>query len=97
MDTLKPRIHPPAYKAKVAIEALKEQLTISQIASQYNVHPTQISAWKQIAKQGLNDLFTDKRSRVDKSPDELISQLYQQIGKLTVERDWFKKKVGLLE
>jgi len=97
MDSLKPRNHPPAFKAKVAIEALKEQQTISQLASQYSVHPTQINAWKRIARQSLNDLFADKRKRVDKDRQDLIKELYQQIGQLTVERDWLKKKVGLLE
>ena len=92
MDILKPRNHPPAFKAKVAIEALKEQQTISQLASQYTIHPTQINAWKRIAKQSLNDLFADKRKRVNKDQQNLIKELYQQIGQLTVEFDWLKKK-----
>ncbi len=97
MGNLKSRIHPPALKARVAIEALKEQQTISQLASSYSVHPTQISSWKRIAKKGLQDLFAKKRKRVDKDKEELLKELYQQIGQLTVERDWLKKKVGLLE
>jgi len=97
MGNLKSRKHPPVFKARVAIEALREQKTISQIASLYSVHPTQINAWKRIAKQGLQALFTDKRKRVDKNKDEFIKELFQQIGQLTVERDWLKKKVGLLE
>lgn len=97
MSNLKLRNHPPAFKARVAIEALKEQKTISQLAGLYSVHPTQINAWKRIAKQSLNNLFADKRKRVDKDERELIRELYQQIGQLTVERDWLKKKVGLLE
>lgn len=97
MKSLKPRAHPPAFKAKVAIEALKETHTISQLASHFEVHPTQISIWKQAAKDGLTRLFSDKRKRVDKDKEELIRELYQQIGQLTVERDWLKKKVGLLD
>lgn len=97
MKSLKPRAHPPAFKAKVAIEALKETKTISQLASHFGVHPTQINSWKHKAQEGLKQLFADKRKRVDKDQEELIRELYQQIGQLTVERDWLKKKVGLLE
>ena len=97
MTSLNRRAHPPAFKARVAIEALKEQRTISQLSSQYAVHSTQIGKWKQTAKQSLRDSFTSKRKRVDKDKVELIRELYQQIGQLTVERDWLKKKVGLLE
>ena len=97
MKSPKSRAHPPALKARVAIEALKENQTITQIASHFGVHPTQINNWKKAAKEALKQLFSDKRKRVDKDQEELIRELYQQIGQLTVERDWLKKKVGLLE
>ena len=97
MKSLNRRSHPPAFKARVAIEALKEQKSVSQLSSQYGVHSTQITNWKRIAKQSITELFTDNRKRVDKDEQELIRELYQQIGQLTVERDWLKKKVGLLE
>lgn len=97
MDQKVRRVHPPAFKAKVALEAIKEQKTIAELASIYGVHPTQITKWKKKALDFIAQIFSDKFHQQTKSDDELIEELYKQIGKLQVERDWLKKKIGLIE
>ena len=82
-------------KAKVALEAIKGELTLSQISSHYGVHATQINRWKKEALEGIVSGFQMKSKCVDASQTELISKLYEQIGQLTVERDWLKKKSSL--
>ena len=79
-------------KVRVAMEAIKGELTMSQLSSQYGVHATQINRWKKEAVEAMVLGFTSKPKAVDTVQAELISQLYQQIGQLTVERDWLKKK-----
>lgn len=79
-------------KAKIAIEAIKGDLTMAQISSQYGVHATQINRWKKEALEAMVSGFNSKSKAADTSQVELVGQLYQQIGQLTVERDWLKKK-----
>ncbi|WP_341750694.1 transposase [Candidatus Tisiphia endosymbiont of Sialis lutaria] len=82
-------------KTKIVIEAIKGELTIAQITSKYGVHATQISNWK---KQGLELLvqgFKSKAQSTDPNQQELVKSLYEQIGKLSVECDWLKKKSEL--
>lgn len=97
MDKSIRRVHPPAFKAKVALEAIKEQKTIAELVSIYGVHATQITKWKRKALDCLANIFSDKVQSQKISNDEMIQELYQQIGKLQVERDWLKKKIGLIE
>jgi transposase len=87
--------HSPAFKAKVAMEALREEKTSSEIASQYQIHPTQIRKWKSEAANSLVDFFSSKKKKTGMEKEEFIGQLYQQIGQLKVELDWLKKKSGL--
>ena len=91
------RQHPPAFKAKVALEAVKEEKTITELASVYQVHPTQIKQWRDILLVNLNELFSGKYKSRDKEQAELLTSLYEQIGKLKVEADWLKKKIGIIE
>jgi len=79
-------------KAKVAMEAIKGEVTMSQISSRYGVHASQINRWKKEALESMVAGFTSKSKSSDTSQTELINQLYQQIGQLTMERDWLKKK-----
>ena len=81
----------PAFKAKVAVEALREQKTIPQIASQNGIHSSQVQKWKKDLKDGILEIFANGKRRQDVSKDELIEELYKQIGKLQVELDWIKK------
>ena len=87
--------YPPSFKAKVALEAVKEEKTSAELASEYGVHPSQIKKWKKIAADGIMELFTDRRQRRDKEKNLLIEELYREIGQLKVELDWLKKKSGL--
>jgi len=86
------KAHDSALKAKVALEAIKGEKTIAQLASEYRVHPNQIGQWKKKLLKELPSLFSDKRERHDKRRDELESELYRQIGQLKVEVEWLKKK-----
>ena len=81
------------FKAQVAIEAIKNQQTVAQIASHYGVHPTQVSQWKKQVLEQLPQLFADGRSQAN---DQLVDELYRQIGQLKVELDWLQKKTQLL-
>ena len=76
------------------MEAIKGDLTMAQISSQYGVHGSQINRWKKEAMEAMVSGFSSKPKAVDTSQTELIDQLYQQIGQLTMERDWLKKKSG---
>jgi len=83
-----------AFKAKVAIEAIRGEATINEIAGKFGVHPNQVSQWKRQALEGLPQLLSNGRSRREKSDEELKDHLYRQIGELKVELDWLKKKTG---
>ena len=94
MDNLK-RKHTPSFKAKVALEAIREQNTSTELAGKYQVHPGQIRNWKATATNGLIDLFTDKRKSRDQDREELIQELYRQLGQLNADLNWLKKKTGV--
>lgn len=89
------RSHGPAFKVKVALEAAKETRTINEIASEYSVHPTQVAKWKKQLIEALHDVFAHGNSNKGKKSGVLDAALYQQIGQLTVELNWLKKKFGL--
>jgi putative transposase len=88
--------HNAAFKSKVALEALREQKTVSELASLYGVHSGQISTWKKVAIERFSELFSGGTSRVEKEEGALKERLYQEIGQLKVELDWLKKKSGYL-
>ena len=94
MERMRKR-YPPSFKAKVALEAIREQKTSAELASQYQVHSGQIRNWKATAAKGLIDLFTDKRKNGDQDREELIQELYRQLGQLNADLNWLKKKSGL--
>lgn len=91
----KRRNHTAAFKAQVAMAAAKGDKTIAELASEYQVHPTQITQWKNQLLQSLPEVFSRRRQNDQEQQDELTAQLYQQIGQLKVELDWLKKKSGL--
>ena len=91
----KRQLHQPAFKAKVAVAALKERQTVSELASQFSVHPTQIHQWKRQLLDGAETLFTSGepgRRRAADEPDP--AELYEQIGRLKMELEWLKKNYG---
>ena len=77
--------------AKVALEAIREEKTIAELSSQYEVHRTQITKWRKRALEGLAGIFQGKESRTGGEKEKVIDGLYRQIGQLKVENEWFKK------
>ena len=88
--------HSAVFKAKVAVEAIKGERSLNELAGLYQVHPTQIAVWKKRALEGLPELFADGRRRAQEDDEGLKARLYQEIGQLKVELDFLKKKSGLL-
>lgn len=86
------RKHDAAFKAKVALEAVKGEKTIAQLSSEYGVHPNQIGQWRKRFLKELPDIFSGRSKRVEQDKDGLEAELYRQIGQLKVELDWLKKK-----
>ena len=87
----------PELKAKAVLETLREERPLNQIASDYEVHPNMLSAWKASAVRGMATLFErETRVQVDKEAhDKQVEELYAQIGRLTTQVSWLKKKSGL--
>jgi transposase len=86
-----------AFKARVAIEAIRGEKTLSQLGSQFKVHPIQIAKWRKSATEQLAELFVDGRTRKTTAAETTNDALYEEIGRLKVELDWLKKKVGMLD
>lgn len=94
---MKRKQHSKEFKAKVALEALKGQKTSNEIASEFEVHPSQINAWKKRARECLPEAFSRGPDREATQWETERDRLYRQIGKLQVEMDWLKKKTGYLD
>jgi transposase-like protein len=88
-----------AFKAKVVQELLKEEKTLAQIASEYEVHPTQLKNWRAIAVEGLASLFEkqDSTAELKAAYEQQLTELYAEIGKLTTQVTWLKKTVRAKE
>lgn len=89
------RAHTSQLKARVALEAIKGQRTINEIASDYELHPNLVNQWKRQAIEKLQETFSAKHEREAEKEEELRDRLYREIGQLKVELDWLKKKSGL--
>lgn len=86
------------FKVKAVLEIFKEEKTISQIASDLEVHPNQLGKWKKEAIAGLAEILEDGRRKDDKELETLknqIQELYAEIGELTTKLNWLKKKSGI--
>ncbi len=86
--------YPPKLKAQVALAAIKGQHTINEIAASFSVHPAQVATWKKQALGNIISLFEDGAGAAPVNDERVTSKLYQQIGQLTVELEWLKKKSG---
>ena len=86
-----------AFKARVVQELLKEEKTLTQIASEYEVHPTQLKQWRTIALEGLPGLFEkqDGTAELRRAHEQQLTELYAEIGKLSTQVTWLKKKLQL--
>jgi len=89
--------YPSALKAKIVLEALGETKTVVQLAAEHQIHPNLIAKWKQTAVADLSTLFErgtvrDQNAQVQEAK---LAELYQEIGKLTTQVNWLKKKSGL--
>ena len=86
----------PKFKARVAVEAIRGEKTLSQLGSQFKVHPIQIAKWRKSALEQLPEVFVDGRKK-SRNGEADSDALYEEIGRLKVELDWLKKKVGMLD
>jgi transposase len=82
----------PAEKAKIALDAIKSELTLAQITTKYGVHSTQVNTWKKQVLAYLPDAFSDKHKQEATTYETQLAELYEQIGRLKVENDFLKKK-----
>ena len=89
--------HSPEFKAKVAIQAIKEEMTMAQLASRYGIHRVQIQTWKKDLMTALPGIFSGQREKTKEDHTKIIDELYRQIGQLRVENEWLKKKSELFD
>lgn len=92
----KRRRYEAAFKARVAIEAIRGEKTIAEIASETGLHPNQISNWKKQALEEMPGIFSGGHKKREEGTEGIESELYKQIGQLKVELDWLKKKYRIL-
>ena len=88
--------HDAAFKARVALEAVKGEKTLAELSSEYSIHANQIGQWRKQLLEELPNLFSDRKRKAEREREEVESELYKQIGQLKVELDWLKKKSKLL-
>lgn len=88
------RNHSPTLKARVALEALKGDETIAQLASRFEVHPSQVRKWKHQMEEGAVGIFGSDHRQENKDAAALTARLYQEIGQLKVERDFLASRLG---
>ncbi len=86
----------PAIKARVALEAIKGEKTAAQISSEYGVHPTQVTQWKQELLRRSAELFSKPDNSLKHQHEEVVDKLHKTIGEITMENNWLKKKLQIL-
>src|SRR4051794_9321995 len=88
------RNHGSAFKAKVALEALKGEQTVAEIASKHGLHPTLVTEWKRQLAEGASAVFEKGAGTAEKDGAALVGELYKQIGQQKVELDFLARKLG---
>jgi transposase len=91
MSKTKRKRYSAEFKAKVALEAIKGEKTVAEMATRFGIHPNQVGDWKRQAVEGLTGVFTGKTERNDMAHEAEIKELHAKIGQLTVERDFLGK------
>lgn len=91
------RKHNGPFKARVAVEAIAGHKTVNQIAAEYGIHPSQVNQWKKQALERLPEVLSDSRAGKEGYQEETEARLYQQIGQLTMEVGYLKKKLGFCQ
>ena len=91
--TRKRRQFSAKFKAKVAVDAIKGMKTLSELSTEYKVHPNQISAWKKQLLSNAQGLFPSGKNRQQKSEEEITAPLYEEIGRLKMDIKWLEKKL----
>ncbi len=86
----------PALKARIALEAIKGEKTLAELSSEYGVHGTQISKWKQELIQRSGEIFSKPDNSIAKEHQEFTDKLHKTIGEITMENNWLKKKLQIL-
>ncbi len=81
------------FKARIALEAIRGEKTLNELASEYDIHPNQISQWKKQLQDSAHEIFLNAKPKNNRSEDALKDMLYQEIGKLKIELEFLKKKV----
>ena len=94
---MKRKSHSAEFKSRVALEAIRGEKTIAEIASIYEVHPNVVGQWKRQVLAQLPDIFSNRKRRRQEDESALRDRLYQEIGQLKVELDWLKKKTGFID
>ena len=90
---MKRKNYSASFKAKVGLEALKGEKTLSELSSNHGVHPNQIRQWKKKVEAGVVEIFQHKREKSQAVEEVLKTRLNKEIGQLKMELDWLKKKV----
>jgi len=90
----KRKLYPKEFKARVALEAIKEVKTIAELSAEYEIHSNMIAKWKKHLQENISNIFIRKNEQEPDTRQE-IENLYKEIGRIQVENSWFKKKLGL--
>ena len=88
------RTFSPQFKAKAALELVKEEKSVGELAALYEVHYTLLHKWRRELLEGLPRIFEDPRKKERENKDAIIRELYSQVGRLTMQLDWLEKKCG---